>query len=148
MKKILVATDFSPIATAALRFAAKLAKQMHAELIALYADRFEPPAEFTTHQVAAVAGTLSASQQRAADELERCVAQNVAADVQTHAVVLEAPPVTAVVSYAKQNGVDLIVVGTHARKGLDRFLLGSVAEKIIANSPVPVIVVPPKALAS
>lgn len=145
MKKILVATDFTPIATAALRFAGKLAEQTHAELIALYADTFEPPAEFTARAVATVATAIGTSHVRAQEELERCIGQNVPASVTVRAVVVEAPPVIAIVSFARQNGVDMIVVGTHARKGLDRLLLGSVAERVVVESPVPVLIVPPRA---
>jgi nucleotide-binding universal stress UspA family protein len=44
-------------------------------------------------------------------------------------------------SYAEDHGIDLIVVGTHGRTGLDRYLLGSVAEKLVRTSPVPVLTV-------
>jgi len=142
MKKILVATDFSALATAALRYAGNLAAQTGAELVALYAAMFEPPVEFTSREVNDVASAIDLSRRRAEEELERCVAQNVPATVRARVVVAEDHPVPAIVSYAVRNGVDLIVVGTHVRGGLQRLLLGSVSQRLVAESPVPVMVIP------
>ncbi|WP_184546863.1 universal stress protein [Mucilaginibacter sp. FT3.2] len=47
-----------------------------------------------------------------------------------------------IINCAKQFGADLIVIGTHRRSGLDRFLLGSIAENIVRHSVIPVLVVP------
>lgn len=50
-------------------------------------------------------------------------------------------PTTAVVSYAVENGIDLIVMGTRGKTGFERYMLGSVAEKVVRASPVPVLTV-------
>jgi len=50
-------------------------------------------------------------------------------------------PSRVIVEYAEESGVDLIVMGSHGRKGVSRILLGSVAEAVVRNSPVPVTVV-------
>ena len=47
-----------------------------------------------------------------------------------------------ILSCSKEYGADLIVIGTHSRSGIDRFLLGSVAEHVVRHSEVPVLVVP------
>lgn len=52
-------------------------------------------------------------------------------------------PAEAVIEYAKTNGVDLIILGTHGRSGPSRWFFGSVAEKISRHSPVPVLMVAP-----
>lgn len=49
-------------------------------------------------------------------------------------------PSTEIIDYAKDNGVDLIVLPSHGRKGVSRFLLGSVAERVVRLSPCPVLV--------
>jgi len=49
-----------------------------------------------------------------------------------------------IVEFARDESIDLIVMGTHARKGVPRFFLGSVAENVIREAPCPVITVPPK----
>jgi hypothetical protein len=50
--------------------------------------------------------------------------------------------------YAREHGVDLIVIGTHGRTGMSRALLGSVAERVIRTAPCPVLVVPASASGS
>jgi len=55
--------------------------------------------------------------------------------------VLEGHPSSELSTYAENNAVDLIVIGTHGRKGLDRLLIGSVADKVIREAKVPVLVV-------
>ena len=48
-----------------------------------------------------------------------------------------------IVEYAREHLIDLIVLGTHARSGVERFLLGSTAEAILRHAPCPVLIVPP-----
>lgn len=57
------------------------------------------------------------------------------------AVTEEGNPATVIVSYAEENGVDHILIGSHGRTGVKRLLLGSVAEAVMRRSPVPVTVV-------
>jgi nucleotide-binding universal stress UspA family protein len=56
-------------------------------------------------------------------------------------VLLEGDPATQIVQYARDNGIDLIVMGTHGRTGTERLLVGSVAEKVMRDSPCSVLVV-------
>jgi nucleotide-binding universal stress UspA family protein len=56
--------------------------------------------------------------------------------------VIQGTPYRAIVEFATENDVDVIVMGTHGRRGIDRYLLGSVTEKVIRTSPVPVLSVP------
>ncbi len=60
-------------------------------------------------------------------------------DVETH--VLEGNPALEITRFAKDHGVDLIVVGTLGKSGIDRILLGSVAEKVVRIAPCPVLVI-------
>lgn len=57
--------------------------------------------------------------------------------------VLQGHPESLIIDYAKEHRVDLIVLGTHARSGIERFLLGSTAEAILRHAPCPVLIVPP-----
>lgn len=52
-------------------------------------------------------------------------------------------PATSILAYMETNEIDLVVIATHGRTGFDRFLIGSVAERVLRQSPTPVLVVPP-----
>lgn len=60
-------------------------------------------------------------------------------DVET--AVVEGSPSREIIRYAEGNGCDLVVMGTHGRGGIDRLLLGSVAEKVVRGAAVPVLTV-------
>lgn len=55
-------------------------------------------------------------------------------------LIWEGDPGEAIVEAAVAEGVDLVVVGSHGRKGVDRFVMGSVSERVVRTSPVPVVV--------
>jgi nucleotide-binding universal stress UspA family protein len=55
--------------------------------------------------------------------------------------ILEGKPAVEIVRFATEKGIDLIVIGTHAKRGLERLLLGSVAEQVIRSAPCKVLVV-------
>ncbi|HOV87727.1 MAG TPA: universal stress protein [Syntrophobacteraceae bacterium] len=52
-------------------------------------------------------------------------------------------PVEKILEYVASEGIDLVIMGTHGRKGLDKVLFGSVADQVVKNSPVPVMSVNP-----
>ena len=62
-------------------------------------------------------------------------------DVDVETAVVEGSPSREIVRYAEGNDFDLVVMGTHGRGGIDRLLLGSVAEKVVRGSAVPVLTV-------
>lgn len=64
------------------------------------------------------------------------------ADLEVVETVLEGTPHERLVEYARRNAIDAIVIGTHGKSGISRVLLGSTAEKVIRESPVPVVTVP------
>lgn len=140
-KKILVATDFNDLATAALRVAVAIAERTGGSITLLYADTFEPPAEFTSPQLLRVAKAIESSRRRAKDELENCARKHIPAGVPHQNVVMDALPVHAISSYAESHDIDLIAMGTHGRGGVQRILLGSVAEQVMHNTGVPVLTV-------
>ncbi len=62
-------------------------------------------------------------------------------DVRTQTAVQGGSPFEVILDYAETHEIDLVVMGTHGRSGLDRYLLGSVTEKVIRMSDVPVLTV-------
>ncbi|HII00289.1 TPA: universal stress protein [Methanosarcinaceae archaeon] len=63
------------------------------------------------------------------------------AGVEVEAVLLEGHPAEEIINFAERNEVDLVVLGSLGKSGIERFLIGSVSEKVIRNSKVPVLVV-------
>ena len=63
------------------------------------------------------------------------------AGVEFNAVIKEGVPAEDIIGFAKEQGIDLIVMGTAGRTGLDKFLLGSVAEKVVRTAPCPVLII-------
>ena len=81
---------------------------------------------------------------RALAELSRFLASEQETGIRLHYEAAESPSVQKeVLTQASRLSADLIVMGTHGRSGFDRLFLGSVAEKVLRTSPVPVLVVPP-----
>jgi nucleotide-binding universal stress UspA family protein len=62
-------------------------------------------------------------------------------EVTVETVLLDGHPAEKLVQYAEEEGMDIIIMGTHGKKGLDRLLLGSVAGNLVRHSKVPVMVV-------
>jgi len=61
----------------------------------------------------------------------------------TKRVVLKGDPVEEIIAYTRAEKIDLVIMGTHGRKGIDRVLFGSVADQLVKNSPVPVMTINP-----
>lgn len=141
IRKIVVGTDFNELAAAALRFSAGIAARSGAELVVVYADTFEPPAEFTTGQVKHIVETIEKSKNRTREQLERHVRKIVPDGVTWKAVVADGLPASSIAEIADAERADFIAVGTHGRGGLQRLMMGSVAETIIREAHVPVLTV-------
>ena len=141
MKKILVPVDFNPLATAALRHAAQLAQQDGAELIVMYADTFEPPAEFTARQTSTLASSIEDSRRRTAEELERYAHEHVVETVVMQTEVREALPVEGILAAIEEHQPDLVVMGPHGRGALSRLMFGSVARAVLRATNVPVVTI-------
>jgi len=132
VKKILYATDFSSYSNQAYFHAVALAQSHRASLTILYvyAPTFGTPE---------VPGENGANRQYWRNQLEQI--KPVDDNIAVHHVFLEGDPAGEVVRYAKDASMDLIVMGTHGRTGLERLLMGSVAEKVLREAPCSVLVV-------
>lgn len=141
MRRILVPVDFSDASKAAVRHAKEIAQPDEAKLDLLhvleqvvYPSAYGvDPAHLATREVLARVEKTLGDIAREDGGYDR---------VQTSVKVGYAP--LTILDYAEDNEVDLIVIATHGRTGFDRVLLGSVAERVIRRSPVPVFVVKPE----
>jgi nucleotide-binding universal stress UspA family protein len=145
-KKILVPLDGSASSRRGLDEALLLAKQNNARIRLLHAVGIFIP-------TAALSGGLPAKDiSRTLHKAGNALLDKAAALARKHHVTAESTlldigagrAADAIVAQAKKWGADLIVIGTHGRRGFDRLALGSDAEKVVRNSPVPVLVVGPR----
>lgn len=141
MKKILVPVDFNPLSSAALEYAAQLAARTGAELIVIYADTFDPPAEFTAMQTEALVASIAESRRKTAEELERYAREHVPETMAMRTELREALPVAAILAAIEQHQPDLVVMGTHGRGALARLMLGSVTESVLAAATASVLTI-------
>ena len=142
IKRILVPTDFSEPADAALKWAATLAREFDSRLYLLHVVP-EPYAypwgtELSTLPLNDI---LAQSEEAARQRLGELAAETKlpAAQLSTSAVV--GTPVDQVLALIKNEQIDLVVLGTHGRGLVGHLLLGSVAERVVRRSPVPVLTV-------
>lgn len=135
-RAIVVGMDFGEASARALAIAGFMAPVFGARVRAVHAERFEPPAYFTLEQIERLETERRQSQAAAADHLSRYAAGATSYRVQS--VVVDEPPVEAILDASAT--ADLIIVGTHGRRGPGRWWLGSVAERIVRAATVPVLV--------
>jgi nucleotide-binding universal stress UspA family protein len=142
LQHILCPVDFSELSGLALRYADAFARCGGAALTVLYANPFLPPPHVDSAQMAELEEQFRKWHAEAASKLRTFVNNTLGADaasVQT--AVVEALPVDGIRAAARQLDASLVVVGTHGRSGVNRLMMGSVAERILRESPVPVLTV-------
>jgi nucleotide-binding universal stress UspA family protein len=142
-RNILLPTDFTPHARAALKYAAAFAREGAGRVVLFSVQGGSVPANLLTLP------------DRSFDEPEhrwlgqlRADVKDVLADpllegLEVEPVIIEGDPATEIARAAREFEIDLVTVVTHGRKGLARALWGSTAEEIIAESPCPVLAVRP-----
>jgi nucleotide-binding universal stress UspA family protein len=138
-KHILVPTDFGEPADCALDCAITLAAKFDAQITLLHASGVPP------YAYSAYAEGLYWPTNEMAKEEKKCLDALIAKTKDRYAkldgVVLAGEPWLAILEVSKSRHADLIVMGTHGRRGLSRVFLGSVAEKVVRLSPIPVMTI-------
>lgn len=135
--RILVAVDFGDASGHATRMAGALAERFGARLTGVHAEALEAPPYFTHDQIEALERQQTEARARAARYLEKFAARRTAVPIEP--VIADGPPATAILDAAERH--DLLVMGTHGRRGPSRWWLGSVAERVVRATPVPALVV-------
>jgi len=136
-QKILVPVDFEELSSEAINVAMTVGAKFESSItlfhayslpVAPYAEGFTwPMGEFAAAARAALDKALMLARPRYP---------------QIDAALAAGPPAYEIIDFVKKQAIDLVVMGTHGRRGVSRFLLGSVAEKVVRLSPVPVLTVP------
>jgi len=133
---LLVPTDGSPTAEAAMAHAIDLAERYDADLSILHvidARLYDTSIE----------SAVAPLREEGEDDVERLEAEASAAGIPVTTAVEVGRPAAHILTYVEDHDVDLVVMGTRGRGGLPRRLLGSVTSYVLAHSHVPVHVVPP-----
>jgi nucleotide-binding universal stress UspA family protein len=140
IQRILVATDFTETSDRALEFAVELARKFAASITVVHAYQI-PAMGFA--DAGYIAGAEVAAQLSTAGQnrLDAVIDANKTSGVPMQAVLREGVAWEEVNAMAKEVDANLIVIGTHGRRGLARALLGSVAENVIRTSTTPVLVI-------
>lgn len=141
LKKILMPTDFSACANVALAQAVQLAVNYGAELHFLHVVvLFDEGLYAHDPDTLNVEHVYQRLEDSASLQLKEAMAARQGAPIEVVQHTCRAfEPAPAIVDYADEHGVDMIVLGTHGRRGLRRFLLGSVAEEVVRTASCPVM---------
>jgi nucleotide-binding universal stress UspA family protein len=133
IKKILYPTDFSSYSNQAYFHAIALAKTHGASLSVLFV--YHPDSTITPGSQ----GNEQGDRRYWQEQLEQI--RPVDPQIPVSHVLLQGDPAAEIVRYGRDVGADLIVMGTHGRTGLERLLMGSVAEKVLRDAACSVLVV-------
>lgn len=145
---ILVPTDFSLTSERAMSMAIRLAQRNSSRIVLLhvFADLKVREAIQWTEYLPTGQTELELEEgimNRAQEELDAFVSKFPVGEIKVDKKVLSEVPHRGIVETAEQENVDLIVMGTHGRSGLNHLIMGSVAEKVVRASPSPVLTVKP-----
>ncbi len=138
-KTILVAVDFSDSSEAALEYAVGLAKPLGARVVVVHCYEL-PVYGFPDGALVASVEVATRIMNGAQAGLEGMV-KRYTDEVRIETVLRQGVAWEEVKAVAEETGADLVVIGTHGRRGIARALLGSVAEKILRTSTVPVLTI-------
>lgn len=145
-RHILVPLDGSELAEQVLPHVHALAANEGTTKITLL--RAVPPI-FTTSvdysgMLATTTEAITQMEQEALDYLQHIAKQFQGEGYQVHTEISALPPAEAIIEYAENHNVDLIVIATHGRSGLSRWVFGSVTQKVVQVAPTPVLVIRPR----
>jgi len=140
---IVCPVDFSEYTEGILRYAVSIAKKYDARLHLLHVipnlNYFTPYESFLTPE------NLVLIEKNIEKEIEKDfekIVKNI--DMPVKKIIKTGVTFVEITDYVKEENIDLVVMGTHGRSGIEHILIGSVAEKILRRSPCPVLTVRPK----
>ena len=142
IKRILYGTDFSELSHYALQYAVYLAKQCQAQLHCIHVvdDSYQYWVAFdvTTVPAGPPAEELLAAAQK---QLKAFLSHDDLQGLDVTTAVLHGRAFVEIIRYARENEIDLTVLGTHGRTALRQVLMGNVADKVVRKSPCPVLTI-------
>ncbi|APW59734.1 universal stress protein [Paludisphaera borealis] len=142
IERILAPTDFSTHAQQALRYACDLAERLGADLYILHVlSEIVPTGPDPLLMPVMPPQFYQEDEDRAAKSLETVLDPSWGKPRTVTTAVRWGTAAEAIVDYASEQKIDLVVIATHGRSGLSHVLLGSVAERIVREAPCPVLTI-------
>jgi nucleotide-binding universal stress UspA family protein len=138
IKTILVPTDFSQGSQAALDYAVSLAKSFRAKIVLLHVIETTTYTMTEALQLVNVYAVVKTAVEPVLDEMVKELQKK---EVSASRNVVQGAAAHEIVTQARDAGADLIVMGTHGRRGVDHLLVGSVAERVVRTAGCPVLTV-------
>ena len=141
IKSILFPTDFSEGSSQALQYAVDMAKRYGAKLYVIHViyDIAKATGWYVPH--VSMDEMYKDIQEGAKKELERFGVEELSGVKDVERSVMTGVPHEEIINFASTNKIDLIIMGTHGRKGIDRILFGSTAAQVVRYAPCPVLTV-------
>jgi nucleotide-binding universal stress UspA family protein len=141
-KHLLVPTDGTDVTAQAVDTAIDLARALGARMSTITVKEPFPYSAISEMQPIPPQEFYDAQERIAESRVKSVVARASAAGLQCEAFTVEAPhPWEAIIDHAKNQGVDLIVMASHGRRGVSALLLGSETQRVLIHSKIPVLVV-------
>ncbi|MFO8031588.1 MAG: universal stress protein [Desulfohalobiaceae bacterium] len=143
IKSILCAVDFAEYSPQVADYAQTLAQALNAEVHVLYVA--PTLAQYVGFQVSpsSIENFVSEIISGAEETMNNFIQENLS-QIKATGHVLSGYAAEEILNFADQNHTDLIVMGTHGRKGIDRILFGSVAERVVKSASIPVLTLRPQ----
>jgi nucleotide-binding universal stress UspA family protein len=142
-KKIVYPIDFSEFTDEILKYAVNITKKFNAELHLIHIipnlNYFTPYESFLTPEnLVAIEKNIEKEVEKDFEKVTKDIDMPLKKIVKTGATFVE------IIDYIKEEDIDLVVMGTHGRSGIEHILIGSVAEKVVRKSPCPVLTIRPR----
>jgi nucleotide-binding universal stress UspA family protein len=141
IKNILVATDFGEAADSAVDYGRELAGRFDATLHVLHVVEDVATAFAVETYSAIVPAMQEEIETEARRRLHELIVDSDGSGPRTTSAIRTGSAAFAIVDYAREHGIDLIVMGTHGRGALAHAIMGSVAERVVRVAPCPVLTV-------
>jgi len=142
-KKIVCPVDFSEFTEEIVTYAVSIAKKFKAELHLFHVipnlNYFTPYESFLTPEnLVAIENNIGVEVDRDFNKIIKKI------DIPVKKITKTGVTFVEIIDYVKTEAIDLIVMGTHGRSGIEHILIGSVAEKVVRKAPCPVLTIRPK----
>lgn len=139
LKRILIPTDGSDPSMRAAEFAIKIAKHFNSEIVAIYViDRVILEEVSKVHERHGLEEEIRKNAERCLNYIVKLAERK---GLKARSIVAEGQPHDQIVRYAESLKANMIIIGSKGRRGMNRILIGSVAERVIEYAPCPVLVI-------